>query len=140
MIRISPNIAIDEKDIIFEFIRSSGPGGQNVNKVSTTVQLRFDLEEASGVPADVKNRLAKLAGRRLTKEGILIIQAGRYRKQEQNRQDAMERLVQLLRAAAAKPRKRVKTKPTRAARERKLAEKKRRSRLKQMRRKVVREE
>ena len=127
MIRISPNIAIDEKDIIFEFIRSSGPGGQNVNKVSTTVQLRFDLEEASGVPADVKNRLAKLAGRRLTKEGILIIQAGRFRKQEQNRQDAMERLVQLLRAAAAKPRKRVKTKPTRAARERKLAEKKRRT-------------
>ena len=140
MIKITPGIAIDEKDISFEFVRSSGPGGQNVNKVSTTVQLRFDLEGASGVPAEVKTRLAGLAGRKLTSDGILVIRAGRFRKQEQNRQDAMERLVLMLRAAAEKPRKRVKTQPSRAAKERKLAEKKRRGRLKQMRKKVIREE
>jgi len=137
MIRISPNIAIDEKDITFEFVRSSGPGGQNVNKVSTTVQLRFDLHGASGIPVDVKTRLAKLAGRKLTDDGILIIRASRFRKQEQNRQDAKERLIQLLRAAAIKPKKRVKTRPTRAAKERKLAAKKQRGRLKQLRQKVV---
>ena len=135
--KISPDIAIDEKDIIFEFVRSSGPGGQNVNKVSTTVQLRFDLNGASGIPADVKNRLAKVAGRKLTGDGVLIIQASRFRKREQNRQDAVERLVELLRAAAVKPKKRVKTKPTKASRERKLASKKRRGRLKQMRKKVA---
>ena len=137
MMKISPDIAIDEKDIIFEFVRSSGPGGQNVNKVSTTVQLRFDLNGASGIPADVKNRLAKVAGRKLTGDGVLIIQASRFRKREQNRQDAVERLVELLRAAAVKPKKRVKTKPTKASRERKLASKKRRGRLKQMRKKVA---
>jgi len=136
MIRIHPHIVIDEKELIFEFVRSSGPGGQNVNKVSTAVQLRFDVRAASGVPPDVKHRLIKLAGRRLTENGLLVIRAGRHRTQEQNRRDAVQRLVQLLQSAAVRPKRRIRTRPTRAAKERKLAAKKRKGQLKKLRRKV----
>jgi len=136
MIKISYNIELDEKDISFDFVRSSGPGGQNVNKVATAVQLRFDVHGSTGIPGDVKIRLKKLAGKRLTDEGILIIQASRFRRQEQNRQDAMDRLIRLVQAALIKPKPRVRTRPSRAARERMLASKKQRSRLKQLRRKI----
>ncbi len=137
MIKISYNIELDEKDISFDFVRSSGPGGQNVNKVATAVQLRFDVNESTGIPRDVKFRLKKLAGKRLTDEGILIIQASRFRRQEQNRQDAMDRLIRLVQAALLKPKPRVRTRPTKASRERMLSSKKRRSRLKQLRRKNI---
>ncbi len=137
MIRISYNIEIDEKDISFDFVKSSGPGGQNVNKVATAVQLRFDVHGATGMPHDVKLRLKILAGKRLTDDGILIIQASRFRKQEQNRQDAMERLIQLVRAAAIKPKSRVRTRPTKASKERMLSSKKRRGRLKKLRQRTM---
>jgi len=136
MIRITPDIVIHEKELTFEFVRSSGPGGQNVNKVATTVQLRFDIRASDSIPVGVKSRLRKLAGKRITEDGILIIKAGRFRKQDQNRQDAVERLVRLLQAAAVKPKKRIKTRPTKAARERKLAAKKHRGQLKKLRQKI----
>ncbi len=137
MIHLAPDIVIHEKELNFEFVRSSGPGGQNVNKVATAVQLRFDVRTSAGIPADIKNRLMKLAGKRLTDDGVLIIRASRFRKQEQNRQDARERLVQLLKTAAVKPKKRIKTRPTKAAKERKLTAKKQRGHLKNLRKKVI---
>lgn len=136
MIRVSPHIAIHENELNFEFVRSSGPGGQNVNKVSTAVQLRFNIMESSGISAEVKNRLIKQAGKRMAAHGVLIIKAGRFRKQDQNRQDAVERLVRLLQAAAVKPKRRIKTRPTRASKERKIAAKKRRGQLKKLRKQV----
>ena len=136
MISITPDIVIHEKELTFDFVRSSGPGGQNVNKVSTAVQLRFDVRASIGIPGEVKSRLRTLAGKRMTEDGILIIKANQFRKQEQNRQDAVERLTQLLQKAAIKPKKRVKTRPTKAAKERKLAAKKQRGRLKKLRQKV----
>jgi len=135
--KIAPDIVIHEKELTFDFVRSSGPGGQNVNKVATTVQLRFDIRAADGIPFGVKSRLRKIAGKRITEDGILIIKAGRFRKQEQNRQDAMERLIALLKAAAIKPKKRIKTRPSKAVKERKLAAKKHRGQLKRMRKKVT---
>jgi len=111
-----------------------------VNKVATTVQLRFDIRAADGIPVGVKSRLRKIAGKRITEDGILIIKAGRFRKQEQNRQDAVERLVAILKAAAIKPKKRIKTRPSKAAKERKLAAKKHRGQLKIMRKKVTKTE
>ena len=137
MIKISDNIEIDEKEISFDFVRSSGPGGQNVNKVATAVQLRFDVNGSTGIPIDVKLRLKQLAGKRLTEEGILIIQASRFRRQEQNRQDAIERLIRLVQAALLKPKPRVRTRPTKASRERMLSSKKQRGRLKKLRRKNI---
>jgi ribosome-associated protein len=137
MIRISYNIELDEKDISFDFVKSSGPGGQNVNKVATAVQLRFDVHGATRMPHDVKFRLKALAGKRMTDDGILIIQASRFRKQEQNRQDAVERLIQLVRTAAIKPKSRVRTRPTKASKERMLSSKKRRGRLKKLRQKTM---
>ena len=132
MIRITPDIAIDERDIRFDFVRSSGPGGQNVNKVATAVQLRFNVEE-SHLPEEVKRRLGETAGRRMTQEGILIIEAKRHRTQEKNRQDALERLAKLIGKAAKEPKLRKKTKPTRMARERRLSDKKHRSEIKKSR-------
>ena len=137
MIRITPDIAIHEKELTFEFIRASGPGGQNVNKVSTAVLLRFDVRASGGIPPEVKPRLKPLAGKRMTGDGTLVIKAHRFRKQEQNRQDAVERLVRLLQAAAVKPKRRIKTRPTKAAKERKLGAKKHRGRLKKLRKKVA---
>lgn len=136
MIFITPTIAIDESEIKEEFIRSSGPGGQNVNKVATAVQFRFDLRNSSSLPSMVRERLIRLAGRRVSGEGILIIEAGRFRTQAANRQDALDRFIDLVRQAAHPPRSRRKTRPTRASKERRLEAKRRRSHAKNLRRSV----
>ncbi|MFC1930306.1 alternative ribosome rescue aminoacyl-tRNA hydrolase ArfB [Chloroflexota bacterium] len=133
MIRINRFIAIDEKEIHQEFIRSPGPGGQNVNKVATAVQLRFDAANSPSLPDEVRRRLFSLERKRITLEGILIIEARRYRTQGANRQDAVDRLVELIRKAAEKPRIRRKTRPTLASKERRLEGKKRRSDTKRLR-------
>jgi ribosome-associated protein len=132
MLEITPSLTIDERELQLEFIRGSGPGGQNVNKVATAVQLRFDLR-ASSLPEDVKNRLRSLAGKRLTSEDILVIEARKFRTQEQNREDAIQRFVELVRKAAIKPKTRRKTKPTQASKEERLKEKKRRADIKKIR-------
>ncbi|HDL64280.1 MAG TPA: aminoacyl-tRNA hydrolase [Proteobacteria bacterium] len=136
MIFITPTIAIDESEIREEFIRASGPGGQNVNKVSTAVQLRFDVGNSPSLSDEIRARLIRLAGRRITSDGILIIEAKRLRTQSGNRRDAMDRLVDLVRRAAHPPRSRRKTYPTRASKERRLEAKRRRSRAKNLRRSV----
>jgi ribosome-associated protein len=133
MIQITEHIAIDEREIQETFVRASGPGGQNVNKVATAVQLRFDAAGSTSLPDDVRRRLARVAGKRMTDAGILIIQARRFRTQEQNRQDALERLIHLIRAAALPPKPRRKTVPTAASRERRLDSKRRRSQTKKVR-------
>lgn len=133
MIRITPSIAIDEDLLRWSFVRSSGPGGQNVNKVSTAAELEFDLA-AAPLPAEVKDRLRKLAGRRMTGQGVLRIKASQFRSQSQNRQAAMERLTAMIRQAAVRPRLRRATAPTRASRRRRLEDKKRRSAVKTLRR------
>jgi ribosome-associated protein len=133
MINITPTIAIRENEIKLDFIRSSGPGGQNVNKVATRVQLRFDVKNSPSLSDDVRSRLARLAGRKITENGILIIQAGRFRKQERNRQDAIDRLKNLIWKASIKPKVRIKTKPSRAAKKRMLLAKRHRSKIKRMR-------
>ena len=134
MIRATPDIAIDDADVTFAFIRSSGPGGQNVNKVATGVQLRFDVAASGALPDPVKRRLVRLAGRRMTDAGVLIITATRHRTQKANRRDAVDRLVRLIRRAAVRPAPRVATAPTRASRQRRLDAKKRRAADKQLRR------
>ncbi len=136
MIQVTRGVAIDEKEIQEEFIRASGPGGQNVNKVATAVQLRFDVRRSLTLPSEIRSRLFRLAGRRLNAEGVLVIQAQRFRTQEQNRADARERLVALIRQAAVRPKPRRKTKPSRAAKERRLESKKRKSQIKSLRRRV----
>jgi ribosome-associated protein len=132
-IDVTENISIDESEIQMDFIRSSGPGGQNVNKVATGVQLRFDVAGSPSLPEDVRRRLLRLAGSRLTSEGELIIEGKEFRTQEKNRQAALERLVELVRKAAEKPKIRTKTKPTLAARRRRLEDKRRRSEKKRLR-------
>ena len=129
MIQVTDRLAIDERALEESFVRASGPGGQNVNKVASAVQLRFDLA-ASGLPEDVRRRLETLAGRRLASNGTLIIIAQRHRTQERNREDALERLIELVRRAAERPKRRRPTKPTAASRERRLEAKARRSRVK----------
>lgn len=134
MIRITPHIVLDEREIEERFIRASGPGGQNLNKLATAVQLRFDVRHSAAFDDAVRARLERLAGRRLTSEGVLVITAQCYRTQERNRTDALDRLVELIRQAAVAPVKRRPTRPTRASKERRLEHKKRRSGIKKLRR------
>jgi ribosome-associated protein len=134
MLRITPSLAIDEAELRFEFVTSSGPGGQNVNKVASAAQLRFDAAHSPALSQGVLRRLATLAGRRMTRDGVIVIQAQRFRSQEQNRQDAIDRLVALLRDAATPPKARRKTRPTLASKERRLAEKRHRGDRKSTRR------
>lgn len=136
MIRITSKIFISESELVEDFIRSAGPGGQKVNKTSTAVQLRFDVKNSPSLPEPVRERLARLAGQRLSGEGVLIIEASRYRTQLSNRRDARRRLEGLLRRAARPPRPRKKTRPSLAVRRRRLEEKQRRSETKQLRKPV----
>jgi len=133
MIRINDHISIDEEEIAESFIRSSGPGGQNVNKLATAVQLRFDVRHSPSLPDEVRARLERLAGRKLTRDGVLVITAQRHRTQDRNRDDALERLVGLIRAAAVRPTPRRPTRPTLGSKIRRLEGKKRRSGIKAMR-------
>ncbi len=133
MIPITPTLALDETELHEEFIRASGPGGQNVNKVATAVQLRFDARHSPSLPEEVRARLIRLAGRRVNAEGMLIIEAQRFRTQERNRADVRARLIALIRQAAVKPKTRRQTKPARAAEQRRLDRKRRRSVVKALR-------
>lgn len=134
MIEITPSLSIDENEIQLDFIRSSGPGGQNVNKVASGVQLRFNIDSSATLPDDVKQRLHATARNRITEDGVLIIEAKRYRTQEQNREDALARLVSLLFQATQKPKPRRKTKPTLASQAERIEAKKRRGAIKRARR------
>lgn len=133
MIRINPQIELDEREIQEDFVRASGPGGQNVNKVSTAVQLRFDVAHSPSLPEPVRARLAVLAGRRLTREGVLIIEAERYRSQRRNRDDALERLIELIREACEVDKPRRPTRPTLASKKRRLKNKQRQGVTKKLR-------
>jgi len=134
MIEITPTLALDEREFELIYTRADGPGGQNVNKVATAVQLRFNVRASPSLPAEVKQRLEGLAGKRLTEQGILIIEARRYRTQEANRQDALQRLVALVHRALQPPKARKATRPSAAKREQRLQEKKQRSEIKRLRR------
>lgn len=132
MIRITDSIAIDEDELTWSFTRASGPGGQNVNKVSTAVEVRFNVERAF-LPPDMKARLRPIAGRQLTQDGVLLITAQETRSQERNREIALQKLVELLRKAAHRPKRRIATRPTRASKTRRLDEKARRGQTKKLR-------
>jgi len=136
MIRITPDICIREAELTLDFVRSSGPGGQNVNKVATAVQLRFDVLRSPSLAEEVRRRLVRIAGKRVSKQGVLLIDARRFRTQERNRQDAVDRLVQWIRRAAVKPKKRIKTRPSLSSRKRRLEGKRRRSETKRLRKTV----
>jgi len=133
LISINKNIAIKESELTFKFIRSSGPGGQNVNKVATAVQLRFDITSSKSLTEDVKTRLKSIAGRKVTKDGVLIIEANRYRTQEKNRQDAIARLITLIDKSSQKRKRRIKTNPSVASNQKRIEGKKRLSEKKKMR-------
>ena len=133
---ITPTLSIDEREIAVSFILGSGPGGQNVNKVATAAQLRFDVRRSSSLPEEVKARLQALAGARLTRDGVIVLTARRFRSQERNREDAVARLVALIRAAATRRVRRRKTLPSRGERERRLAEKAHRAGIKKGRRRA----
>lgn len=132
-IEVTPEIVLDQSELAFSFARAGGPGGQNVNKVETAVQLRFDVTHSPSLDDPVKRRLKRLAGTRLTKEGVLVIFAKTHRSQERNRQDALARLLRLIAAAAEKPELRVKTRPGLAARQHRIETKVRRGETKRLR-------
>ena len=133
MLEISPQLAIADEELVERFVRSSGPGGQNVNKVASAVELRFDAARSPSLPEDVRARLLARRDRRITDEGVIVISAQRFRTQERNREDARERLAALVLAATVAPVKRVATKPTRASKERRLTGKRERSQIKRQR-------
>lgn len=132
MIQITSTLQIDESELQFDYVRASGPGGQNVNKVATAVQLRFNVN-VSSLPESIKHQLAKLAGKRITSDGVLIIEAKKHRTQEQNREDAIRRFVELVRKSTIKPKSRIKTKPTRSSHEKRIKAKKQRGAIKKNR-------
>jgi ribosome-associated protein len=136
MIPVTDSIRLPDSELRFDFIRADGPGGQNVNKVATAVQLRFDAANSPSLPQAVRHRLLRLAGSRATKEGVVIIDARRFRSQAQNRRDAVQRLAELIRRAAARPLRRRPTRPTKAAMAKRLERKRRRSEAKRRRRPV----
>ena len=136
MLKINSTLFVNENEIIFNFIRSSGPGGQNVNKNSTAVQLRFDILNSSSLPVEVKNKLIKISGTKVSNKGVLIISANRYRSQHKNRSDSINRLIDLLKKASRKPKLRKKTKPPTSLNEERLKTKHKRSKLKKLRRTV----
>jgi len=136
VIRVTRQITIPETEIEEHFVRSSGPGGQNVNRVATAVQLRFDASRSPSLPEDVRRRLLRMAGRRLTRDGVIVIDARTHRTQERNRREALDRLTALIRKAAERPRQRKPTRPTAASRRRRLEAKHRRSRIKGARARV----
>jgi ribosome-associated protein len=133
MISITHALSVDEKELRWRFVQASGPGGQNVNKVATAVQLRFDVQGSTSLPEPVRHRLARLAGRRMSAEGVLVIDARRYRTQERNRRDALERFTALVRAATVAPKPRRPTRPSAASKMRRLDEKRRRGETKRRR-------
>ena len=133
MIRVSRSIQIPDREVQLRFLRAAGPGGQNVNKVASAVELRFDLKHSRALPEEVRDRLILDSGKRVNTRGVLVIQARRFRSQERNRQDALERLVRLVRSAAVRQPTRRQTKPTRASEERRLESKRRRSTTKERR-------
>jgi ribosome-associated protein len=135
MIEVTPTFSIDENELQLAFVRSSGPGGQNVNKVATAVQLRFDVNRSS-LPEEVKERLKHLARNKITSEGELLIEAKKFRTQEQNREEAVRRLIELLQRAFTKPKRRTKTKPTQASKEKRLKQKKHRGEIKKIRQNI----
>ena len=130
MLPISPDIAIDDQELVERFVRSSGPGGQNVNKLSTAVELRFDAKNSPSLPEPVRERLLAKRDRRITDDGVVVLSAQRFRTQDRNREDARERLADLIRSVLVPPKPRVATKPTRASKERRLTGKKERSQIK----------
>lgn len=133
MLEITPSFHFNERELQFDYVRASGPGGQNVNKVATAVQLRFDVVNSPSLASDAKGRLIRLAGKRVNADGILVLESRRFRTQEANREDAVQKFMELLRRSLLPPKPRRKTKPTAASREKRLQEKKRKAEVKQKR-------